>query len=82
MDANGIMTKKEAKEWGEWIRNSISYDVGMENGIELGINRGFEQANILNIKSMLKNNISIELITKVSGKSIEEIREIEKSMRD
>ena len=78
MDANGIMTKKEAREWGEWIRNSISYDVGME----FGITRGFEQANINNVKAMLKNNADYEFISKVSGKNIEEIKDIEKSMKD
>ena len=33
------------------------------------------------IKSMLKNDIDVEKIAKVSDKSIEEIKEIEKSMK-
>ena len=45
---------------------------------ERGLEQGLEQRTIDIIKSMLENNISNEIISKVSGKSLEEIEEIEK----
>ena len=41
-----------------------------------------EEEKISIIKSMLKNNLTYEMISKISGKSIDEIKEIEKSIRD
>ena len=47
-----------------------------------GFEQGREQANIDNIKAMLENNIDLNVIVKISGKSIEEIKEIERSMNN
>ena len=59
-----------------------AYERGLEQGLEQGLEKGLEQGLVKNtidiIKSMLDNNISNEIISKVSGKSIEEIKEIEK----
>ena len=46
-----------------------------------GIIQGIQQKATEMIKSMLKNDIDVEKIAKVSNKSIEEIKEIEKSMK-
>ena len=46
---------------------------------EEGIEQGISQNTIDTIKKMLKEKISYELINKITGKSIKEIKEIEKS---
>ena len=43
--------------------------------------QGREEKAIEMIKAMLKNNANYEFISKVSNKSIEEIKEIEESMK-
>ncbi len=44
--------------------------------------RGIEENKLDMIKFMLENNADYEFISKVSSKSIEEIKEIEKSMKN
>ena len=75
MDANGIMSKKEAREWGEWIKNSIIKE-GFEQGMEQGMEQGIENNTKNIIKEMIKNNISKKTISKITKKSIKEIDEI------
>ena len=50
------------------------------SGLEQGLSKGIEENTINTIKNMLLNNIDINTISKVTNKSIEEIKEIEKSM--
>ena len=52
--------------------------ISREEGIEAGIN--YEKTET--IKNMLKEKANYEFINKVTGKSIKEIKEIEKSMKD
>ena len=54
---------------------------GLKEGKKEGIIQGIQQKATEMIKSMLKNDIDIAKIAKVSDKSIEEIKEIEKSMK-
>lgn len=68
-----FMTELEAKEWDKWEENS-KIDYAMEQGIEKGI----EQKELEIIKSMLKNNLDLETIARVTNKTIEEIKEIVK----
>ena len=75
MDANGIMSKKEAREWGEWIKNSIIKE-GFEQGVEQGIEQGIENNTKMIIQEMIKNNISKDTISKITHKNIEEINKI------
>ena len=49
---------------------------------EEGIEQGISQNTLDTIKKMLKEKISYELINKITGKSIKEIKEIEKSIKD
>lgn len=56
----------------ELIAEIDSKRIEKEEGIEEGIN--------LTIKSMLENNLDYETISKVTGKTKEEIKEIEESM--
>jgi flagellar biosynthesis/type III secretory pathway protein FliH len=57
-------------------------ELGRTEGIELGKIEGIENEKINMIKSMLENNLEYEFISKVSGKSIDEIKEIEKSIEE
>ena len=66
-----MMTKKEAKEWGNWIKNSV-YNDGKEEGIE--------ENTINTIKNMLNNNYEVEEIMKITNKSKEEILKIKEKM--
>ena len=70
---------KHAREEG--IQQGI--EKGIEKGIEQGIEKGIEQGKNLEkiemIKQMLKENIDIETISKVTGLEIREIEAIIKS---
>ena len=66
-----FMTEEEAMHWYEWEKNTMYSDAKKE-----GIEEGIEQANLNNIKAMLKKNISLEDISEITGKSIEEIKNI------
>ena len=74
-DDSLFMSELEALEWQEWEDRSIltevknqAYTVGMEQGIEP------KTKEI--ILSMKKNNIPMETISKVTNKTISEIKEI------
>ena len=60
-----------ADKLNEIVRMSV-YNDGLEHGIEL--------ESINTVKSMLKKNYSLELISDVTGKTKEEIEEIKKSI--
>lgn len=64
MEANEIMTKKEEK-MGEWLERSMDYEVGIEH------------TNLNIIKSMLENGANYNFISKVTKKSIKEIKKME-----
>ena len=54
-----------------------------EDDVELeGIEEGIEQNKIAMIKGMLKENIDIKTISKVASIPINEIKKIEKSLKD
>ena len=73
------MSEAEALRLENKIRRSLRKE-GREEGEKNGEARG-EARGILNmIKSMLKNNASYEFISNVTGKSIEEIKRIEKTI--
>ena len=74
-----VMTELEALEWEEWERNTI-YSDGIKKGIEQGIEQGINQNKIEMIKSMLKKELDIKLISEITNKSIEEINHIKESM--
>ena len=65
----------------EWESDKMAELVKSE-GIRYAELEGREKEKVDNIKAMLENNADYEFISKVSGKSIEEIKEIEKSMKD
>ena len=68
------------------LEDSIDYrfelveEEALKRGIEQGIEQGTKETKRDMIKEMLKQKLDYELISKVSGKSINEIKEIEKSI--
>ena len=66
--------REEALEEGQAI--------GLEKGLEEGLAEGKESTTKEMIKNMLKENTDYEYISKISGKTIEEIKEIEESMNN
>ena len=69
----GIKLENTVEERFKWIE-----DIARSEGLEQGI----EQNTIDIIKNMLRHNDSYEYISEITSKSIEEIKEIEKSMED
>ena len=67
---------------GNRISREEGIKEGIKHGIEQGIEQGISQNTIDTIKKMLKEKLSYELINKITGKSIKEIKEIEKSIKD
>jgi len=56
------------------------FNLGRNEGITLGWNEGLNEGIVLTIKSMIENKADYDFISKVTGKTIEEIKEIEESM--
>ena len=79
---NDIKEKSKDKDVLEGIKfeDNMEYRFKLveEEAYERGLEQGIEQKTVDIIKSMLDNNISNEIISKVSGKSLEEIKKIEK----
>ena len=81
-----IKDKSKDKDVLEAIKfeDSIDYrfELVEEDAYNRGIEQGVEQTKIDMIQSMLKNNADYEFISEISGKSIDEIKELEKSFKD
>ena len=60
----------------------LAREEGIILGKEEGISLGREETITSTIRSMLENNIDYETISKVTGKTIKEIKEIENSMKE
>lgn len=84
-----IKEKSKKKQVLEAIKfeDSIEYrfdlvrEEALEHGIEQGIEQGKNEALIQTIKEMLKNNASIDFISKVTKKPMEEINSIKETMK-
>ena len=66
------------------LEDNIEYRFKLveEDALERGISQGIEQNTIDIIKEMLKNNATLEFVSTVTGKSIQEIKEIENSIKE
>ena len=73
---------KEGLEEGREKGLKEGIEQGIEQGLEQGLEQGKEIKTIEMIKSMLENNANLEFISKVSGKSINDIKEIKKSIHN
>jgi len=64
----------------------LKYEGDMEtsfnDGVEVGKEVGIESSKVEMIKNMLNQNIDYSVISNVSCKTIEEIKEIEESMKE
>ncbi len=66
--------------WKEEMTLKNSYKRGIDEGKEEGLQEGIEYNMVSMIKNMLKKKADYNFISEVSGKSIEEIKEIENAM--
>ena len=74
--SNDILLEAYDKEWAlKDLGRRDGYNEGLDEGISLGI----EQKEIEMVRNMLKENASIDFISKVSGLSVDEINEIKNS---
>ena len=83
---NASKDTKWLSEWNsdlfaEMVKHNVLEDAKNE-GIEEGFEQGIEQNKITMIKGMLKENIDIKTISKVASVPINEIKKIEKSLKD
>lgn len=67
-------TEAEQEEWDRWERNSIEEDI-KNTAMKEGFEQGIEQNTKETIIAMNKNNIPIDIISNITGKNIEEIKE-------
>lgn len=66
------MFYEDALKWAEWEENSIHNDA-RRNGLKEWKAEGKEETMILMIKNMLDKSFSLDDISSVTGKSIDEI---------
>ena len=78
-----ILGAYDAEEYRKFVEESIreqhreeGFEEGLEQGIEQGLTKGLEQGILNTAKNMKKENIDIELISKITGLSEEEIKEL------
>ena len=74
----------EKEKMDELVRYNYYKDgklEGKELGIKEGRKEGIEETLVSTIKGMLDNNIDIDTISKITKKSVEEIKKIEESMK-
>ena len=73
----------EAEKINELVKaeaKRIDREEGYNDGIEKGIEKGIEQNKVDVIKAMLSNNLDLEIISNVTGKTILEIEKIKKEL--
>ena len=68
--------KKEAYLYGNQIMLDEERRLGKEEGIKEGIEQGIEREKYSLAKNMKKENIDINIISKVTGLSIEKIEKL------
>ena len=73
---------EEKRKEEEEKRLEDALEKGLEQGIEQGIEQGSRETLINTVNEMIKNGIDIEMISKVTKLSNEEIRKIEESIED
>ena len=69
------MSELEKEEWAIWEENS-KLEYARNEGIAQGISKGRTEEQKELILSMIKNKINIDTISKVTNKTVEEIKEI------
>ena len=79
MFSDGFRLDDWKREHADVLNEMVRHDM-LENAREEGIQEGEEKKLISTIKSMLKEKCSVNLISKVTGKTLHEIKEIQQSM--
>lgn len=86
----GLYDEEEDRKLTEYLRTKYKLEEaekeglkkgiekGIEQGIEKGIEKGIEQRTLEMAKKMLKENIDISLISKITSLSIEKLNELTK----
>ena len=65
----------KSKEWeAEGIKKGI--EQGIEQGLEQGIEQGVELGQVLLYKTMIKNGMSVNEISKVCSISVENLKQV------
>ena len=67
---------EDGKSEGIEIGRSEGIEIGKSEGIEIGRSEGSKNKSIQIVKKMLEEKINIELISKVTGLSVEEIQKM------
>ena len=70
------IAKSEGYDLGYEKGHNLGYKDGHKEGVEFGIEQGIEKNTSDIIKAMIDNNISYEIISKITNKSIDEIKKI------
>jgi len=68
-----FMSEEETLRWAEWESNTIRND-GRKKGLEQGHEQGREENIKMTIEKMLSKNFSLDDISDITGKSVEEIK--------
>ena len=74
-----ILSEWEADKMASLVRET-SLELAEKDGFKDGFNDGFDSGILKTIKSMLKKKMDYKLISEITNKSINEIKEIEKSI--
>ena len=72
MNEDYTLTNEERKQWGDFLYNGWKHEF---------IEKGIKENALKMIKRMLKKEMSYQDISDISGDTVEEIKEIEKSMK-
>ena len=72
MNEDYTLTNEERKQWGDFLYNGWKHEF---------IEKGIKENALKMIKGMLKKEMSYQDISDISGDTVEEIKEIEKSMK-
>lgn len=75
------MSKEERERYEAIQKYEFNYNTGVRNAREIGIQEGEKRKQVEIIMEMLKNNIDIEHIQKITKLTKEEIKKIIKKHR-
>lgn len=76
-----ILSEWEADKMAALVKEE-NLELAKKDGFDNGFNNGFDDGILKTIKSMLKENLEYSLISKITNKSIEEIKKIEQTIKE
>ncbi|MBQ2124894.1 MAG: hypothetical protein II196_03780, partial [Spirochaetales bacterium] len=75
-DTDIAVQRREAFDDGVSIGRNEGIAIGEERGISIGLSQGEKKAKIETAKSMKSENMSVNLIARFTGLSVEEIEKL------